>query len=210
MARKREAAWVATADRAAIGIVTVGALLVAAGMLVSFVVQLVNRVSTGEVSFPVLTDTPAPAALLGDGAGIVSTTVTHVQVVASDLSTGVFVSFILADAVGALTGIITALAIAFLGWRLLKGDPFRTSVIRTSLVAASVLIIAPFAQLLLSATATIRALVELAGPAGGRSDGLLFGTDLNLTPVLVGISLAVVLGVFEYGQKLRADTEGLV
>lgn len=210
MAVKQEPAWVAAADRVSIWAVTVGALIAAAGILTVFLVSLVARVATGEVTFPVLIEAGAPAGLLGAERGVVSATVDHMQVTAADLSTGVFAIFIAADAVRAATGLIIALSLALMGWRLLKGDPFRASVIRASIVAACALIISPFVVLLLTTTATLRALMEIAGPTGDQDPGLIFGAELDLTPVLVGIGLAVVLGVFEYGQRLKADTDGLV
>ena len=210
MATKQEPAWVATADRISIGAVTVGALIAAVGILVAFVVSLVTQLGSTEVTFPVLIEAAAPAGLLGAERGVVSATVDHMQVTATDLSSGVFAIFIAADAVRAATGLVVALSLALMGWRLLKGDPFRASVIRAAIVSACALIISPFVVLLLTTTATLRALMEIAGPTGDQDPGLIFGAELDLTPVLVGFGLAVVLGVFEFGQRLKADTEGLV
>lgn len=209
MAQKREPAWVTKADRISIGIVTVGALVVAAGILISFVVTTVGQLSSGEITFPVFTGAPVPAGEFGAEKGLVDASYTEASVTASGLSTFPVAAFITAHAVNTLTGLLVALALAFMGWRLLKGDPFRKSVVYSSLVAASALILGPFIALLASVTATTRALVEIAGPRDGRPE-LIFSAELNLAPVLVGLALAVVLGVFEYGQKIKADTDGLV
>lgn len=209
MATKKNSAWVTMGDRASIWVVTIGALVAAALILLGFTTTLVQRLISGEVTFPVLTDAVAPDGQFGAGNGLVAAIFTEAQVTASGLSTFPFAAFIAADAVSALTGLIVALALAFMGWRLLKGDPFRRSVLYASITAASALILGPVIALLLSTTATTRALLEIAGPREGRPE-LIFAAEFNLAPFLVGVGLAVVLGVFEFGQKLKADTEGLV
>ena len=209
MAQKQEPAWVTKADRMSIGAVAIGALLVAAGLLVSFAVTTATQLVSGEMTFPVLTGAAVPAGEFGAENGLVAATYTEASVTASGLSAFPVAAFITAHAVDTLTGVIVALALAFMGWRLLKGDPFRKSVLYSALVAACTLIVGPFVALLASGTATTRALLEIAGPRDGRPE-LIFSAELNLAPVLVGLALAIVLGAFEYGQKLRADTEGLV
>jgi hypothetical protein len=209
MASKTEPAWVKAADRASIWAVTIGALIVAALILIGFTVTTIGQLSSGEVSFPVITETAVPAGEFGQDKGITSATYTEAEVTAGGLSTFPFAAFIAANAVNTLTALIVALALAFMGWRWLKGDPFRTSVIYSGIAAAIALMLGPFVALLLSTTATTRALLEIAGPKEGRPD-LIFAAEFNLAPFLAGVGLAVVLGIFEAGQKLKADTEGLV
>ncbi len=208
MAAKREPAWVAKGDRIAIGIVTIGALLAAAAIIAVFVVTLVGQLTTGEMTVTLLPYSPVPDGFF-DGIALESADFTEATVVTSGLSSGVAGTLIAANAVGALTSLIVAIALAFMGWRLLKGDPFRRSVLWTSLTAAIALVIGPFIGLLLTTIGQTLALMEIAGPAAGEG-GLPFRGELELTPVLVGLGLAVVLGVFEFGQKLKADTDGLV
>lgn len=209
MAAKKEPAWVTMGDRVSIWAVTVGALLVAAFILVSFVVTTVGQVSSGEIHFPVFTDIAVPAGEFGQDRGLTAATYTEASLSATGLSTGVVATFIAANAVNTLVALIVTLALAFMGWRWLKGDPFRQSVIYSGIAAAIALMLGPFAALLLSTTATTRALLEIAGPKEGRSD-LIFAAEFNLAPFLAGVGLAIVLGIFEAGQKLKADTEGLV
>ena len=209
MATKTEPAWVTKADRASIWMVTVGALLVAAFILVGFVVTTVGQVTSGEVTFPAIMDTAVPAGEFGQDRGITAATYTEAMVTAGGLSTFPFAAFIAANAVNTLTALIVALALAFMGWRWLRGDPFRKSVIYSGIAAAIALMLGPFVALLISTTATTRALLEIAGPKEGRPD-LIFAAEFNLAPFLAGVGLAVVLGIFEAGQKLKADTDGLV
>jgi hypothetical protein len=202
--RVKEPEWVIKADRASIGVVTIGALVVGAFILISFVATVAATLLSGTVTFAVIANSPVPPDYFS--ASAVAATISEITVNAGGLSLGVVSLFVLADAVVALAGIIVALALAFAGWRLLKGDPFRKSVMVTSLMAASALIAGPFLALLISTTAVTRALIEL----GQSEKGLVFAAELNLAPVFVGVGLAVVLGIFEYGQKLHAETEGLV
>jgi hypothetical protein len=209
MAVKKERAWVVAADRTSIWVVTIGALIVAAFILIGFSVTTISQVSSGEVSFAVITDTAVPAGEFGEEKGLTEATYIEAMVSARGLSTGPFAAFIAANAVNSLTALIVTLALAFMGWRWLKGDPFRQSVIYSGITAAAALMLGPFVALLLSTTATTRALLEIAGASQGHSDYIL-AAEFNLAPFLAGVGLAVVIGVFEAGQKLKADTEGLV
>ncbi len=129
MAQSKEPAWVTKADRMSIGAVAIGALLVAAGLLVSFAVTTATQLVSGEMTFPVLTGAAVPAGEFGAENGLVAATYTEASVTASGLSAFPVAAFITAHAVDTLTGVIVALALAFMGWRLLKGDPFRKSVL---------------------------------------------------------------------------------
>lgn len=209
MSTKQEPAWVTKADRASIWAVTIGSLVVAVVIAVSFTITLFTQLSSGAMGITMLVYTPVPDSVFADGVGVDSAVYTHAEVVTTGLSSGVTGLYIAASALGAATGLIVALALAFMGWRLLKGDPFRRSVVWSSLAAASALIVFPLVGLLLTTIAHTIALTELVGSKAGTDD-LPFRGELELTPVLVGIGLAVVLGVFEYGQKLAADTKGLV
>ncbi|MGN7256558.1 hypothetical protein [Arthrobacter sp. SAFR-023] len=54
-------------------------------------------------------------------------------------------------------------------------------------------------------------LADLIG-AHGRVPGeyYLFSVDFNVGPLVLGIALLLVAGVFEFGRRLQKDTEGLV
>jgi hypothetical protein len=205
----KEPAWVAKADRAAILVVSIGAALTALIIVAAFVTGLVQQLSTGTMQVTLLPYSPVPESVFAGGVGVESAVYTEAEVVTRGLSSTVVGLYIAGHALGAATGVIVALALAFMGWRLLKGDPFRRSVVWSSLTAAVALITLPLVGLLLTTIANTIALTELVGTKAG-TDGLPFRGELELTPVLVGIGLAVVLGVFEYGQKLEADTKGLV
>jgi hypothetical protein len=48
--------------------------------------------------------------------------------------------------------------------------------------------------------------------ANGRAPGAtyLFSTEFDLWPLMVGLILVLVAGVFQYGRRLQKDTDGLV
>jgi hypothetical protein len=48
--------------------------------------------------------------------------------------------------------------------------------------------------------------------ANGRAPGESFGfsVELNIAPLMTGLVLMLVAGVFQYGRRLQRDTEGLV
>ena len=48
--------------------------------------------------------------------------------------------------------------------------------------------------------------------ANGRTPGesFAFSAEFNLAPLMTGLVLVLVAGVFQYGRRLQADTEGLV
>lgn len=54
-------------------------------------------------------------------------------------------------------------------------------------------------------------LAEMIG-ANGREPGAtyLISTEFDLWPLMVGLVLVLVAGVFQYGRRLQTDTEGLV
>ena len=109
------------------------------------------------------------------------------------------------------TGILAVLALVFLlAYRL------RSEILFTGgsdwLVGAGgiVLALAGTAGQILDSIARSR-LADLIG-ANGRVPGesYLFSLDFNAGPLVLGIALLLVAGVFQFGRRLQKDTEGLV
>ncbi|RAX45616.1 hypothetical protein DQ354_09035 [Arthrobacter sp. AQ5-06] len=46
--------------------------------------------------------------------------------------------------------------------------------------------------------------------ANGQTDGVILAADFNFAPLLAGIVLVLIAGVFQFGRRLQKDTEGLV
>lgn len=54
-------------------------------------------------------------------------------------------------------------------------------------------------------------LAELVGANAGTPEAAFrFSADLNLAPLVLGLVLVLVAGVFQFGRRLQRDTEGLV
>jgi hypothetical protein len=54
-------------------------------------------------------------------------------------------------------------------------------------------------------------LAEMLGAnARVQGESLIFSAEFNTGPVMLGVALLLVAGVFEYGRRLQKDTEGLV
>lgn len=46
--------------------------------------------------------------------------------------------------------------------------------------------------------------------ANGQPDDNIFAADFNFAPLLAGIVVVLIAGVFQFGRRLQKDTEGLV
>lgn len=48
--------------------------------------------------------------------------------------------------------------------------------------------------------------------ANGRTPGAsyVFSAEVNLAPLMLGLVMVLVAGVFQYGRRLQLETEGLV
>ena len=54
-------------------------------------------------------------------------------------------------------------------------------------------------------------LAEMIGAnARGAGEVPVFSAEFNIGPLMLGMVLLLVAGVFEYGRRLQIDTEGLV
>jgi len=54
-------------------------------------------------------------------------------------------------------------------------------------------------------------LADLIGVNGGvPGESYLFSLEFNAAPLVLGIALLLVAGVFQFGRRLQKDTEGLV
>lgn len=108
-------------------------------------------------------------------------------------------------------GILTVLALLFLlAYRLRSSILFTAGSVRIIGACGAVLAAASAIGQVLDQTARGR-LAELIG-ANQRSvdEGIIFIGQFNLAPLMAGLVLVLVAGVFEYGRRLQKDTEGLV
>ena len=109
------------------------------------------------------------------------------------------------------TGILAVLALIFLlAYRLRSENLFTPGSARLVGAGGAVLAVAGTAGQILDGIARSR-LADLIG-ANGRVPGesYLFSLDFNAGPLVLGIALLLVAGVFQFGRRLQKDTEGLV
>jgi len=201
--------WAKNADRKALWVLTIGALLAAVTMAVIAIVSIISDVVSGSTLVRLAVEAPIPADYFPAGLELENAIFTEAQVYTSSLSSGIVVWLNVASTITLLSQLIVALAVAYLGWRLLKGDPFRRSLTLATVIAAVALILGSAFSTGIGFIATFLAMDELTGEAF-MSEGYPYTFTFDLTPALVGIALGVVATAFEYGEKLRADTAGLV
>lgn len=122
------------------------------------------------------------------------------------LSTGVRILFAAGAGMGSLVFVALALSVAYLCWRLYKGNPFGTSVTHTFWFAAGALTIGSLLSQGMLGFSTWLALDEL------RLDPVQFPLEMHfdLLPIFVGFALLLVAGAFQFGERMQRDTEGLI
>lgn len=122
------------------------------------------------------------------------------------LSTGVRILFAVGAGIGSLVFVALALSVAYLCWRLHRGNPFGTSVTRTFWFAAGALTIGSLLSQGMLGFSTWLALDEL------RLDPVQFPLEMHfdLVPVIAGFTLLLVASAFQFGERMQRDTEGLV
>jgi hypothetical protein len=196
-------------DRVSTWVLTIGAQLTAIGITVSTVIAIVHDMTVDSKLLSLAVEAKVPEDYFSAGPRIDSAVFTHAEVQTSALSVGVVSWLNIGAALGAITQVIVALSIAYLGWRLLRGDPFRRSLTVTTVTAAVALIVGTGLAALVTSGATFFALQELS-PSDFMTERLPFIFNFDITPAIVGVALGVVASAFEYGEKLRSDTQGLV
>jgi len=108
-------------------------------------------------------------------------------------------------------GMLAILALVFLlAYRLRSATLFTPGSVWIVGACGGTLALAGTAGQLLDGWARSR-LAEMIA-ANGRTPGESYGfsVDLNITPLMTGLILVLVAGVFQYGRRLQRDTEGLV
>jgi hypothetical protein len=196
------------ANRITLIVLTVLALVYAAGALLGGVLGLAGSLSSGEQTYRLEVQepfAPLPGGESGQGgASVVEAEYRTAVVGIAGLDGGIVAATAVARALGVLTEVGVALAAAWLGWSLLRARPFAPSVIRAVTAAAVALIVGGvFSQGLLG-VASWSAIVAVG------SDSFPLVMTFDPTPFVAGIALGLVGAAFEVGTRLQRDTEGLV
>ncbi len=106
-------------------------------------------------------------------------------------------------------GVLAVLALLFmLAFRLKGENLFSAGSVSTVGTCGAVLAVAGSAGQVLDQVARGR-LAEAIG-VNGTEEGMVFIGHFNFVPVVAGVVLTLVAGVFQFGGRLQKDTEGLV
>jgi hypothetical protein len=205
----RRDARLRTMNRAALGTLTVIALAYAAGALASGLVWIIGSLVRGTTTLSLLTQSQIPQSAVSADIQLVSGTYSQAAVEIRGLGGGVVALDTVATALGTLTQVLIALSVAYLGWKLLRGEPFRRSVTRVVAFAACALLIGGALGQIAQQAANLIAITELTGKSLGN-DVFPFIAGFDPTFFLVGLALGLVAAAFETGERLQRDTEGLV
>jgi len=134
---------------------------------------------------------------------------TEVEFTAEELSLGASLLFYAPRVLTPLAQGVVALAVFVLAGSVRRGQPFAGPVIRGIATSAVTIAIVGSANQLFTSFGVSLARWELL------SDTQLFGgyvtaPAFDWTPVIIGLTLGIIAGVFRAGAKLEHDSDGLV
>lgn len=195
-------------DRRGFWIAFAGAIAYAVAALAVAVASVTSYVSTREFTVTVPSAVPVPQGTLA-GVAVTTAQYSSVDVTTAHLSTGVTAGLLAASLATALMHFVVAVAVALIIWRLLRGDPFRRSVVVGSVVVSLTLIVGGALSLLVGLYATTAAMQEIVGSAAG-GDLFPYQGSIDFTPIFVGGAFAAVTAILQVGGRIKADTEGLI
>lgn len=181
-----------------------GAAIVAAGVVVvALVLRLLDVFGTEGARVPVFfatTDASLPGASAGTAFAI-----DQGAVVVTDLPFATFASVLLAAVLPAVANLVV-IACAFRFFRrLLRGDAFAAGNARLLSIASIAILCGWIADTWFGTMASNGALAVVTG---GAVDGTPY--PLSWVPVFVAMAVGGLAIAFRAGERLRADTEGLV
>ena len=207
------AAGPSRADRIALLVL---AFIAAAGSLVGALVHFAlgtTRLAPGETHVEVLTSMELPHAGTpgaGDEPGIISAGFDTARIVATGLSDATRLVLGAGTIITALTILVVGGAIAWLLALAASGKPFRRSLRVSTRAAGTALTFGPLLALGLTGLGQMWAADELRHLA---DDVLVPGFSVPLLAFaipVVGLAVLALSYVFDVGERLQRDTEGLV
>ncbi|HWM35118.1 MAG TPA: hypothetical protein VNR36_12885 [Pseudolysinimonas sp.] len=127
-------------------------------------------------------------------------------VTAEGISAGARALLAAGDILGASVGAVIAVAIAMLLWRLAQGRPFHRSLFGAALLAGSTMTLGGLLAIAAHAFGAMQVAVEV-DPAG---DVFTPGFEFDPTILAAGAAVLLLAFVFQAGNRLQRETEGLV
>lgn len=181
-----------------------GAAVVAAGaVVVMLVLRLLDVFGTDGTRVPVFFD--AVDTVLPGAAGADSFTIDQGSVVVADLPVATFVCVLLAAILPAIANLVVIVCAFRFFRRLLRGDAFAPGNARLLSIASIAILCGWIADTWFGTMASNGALAV-------ATDGAVEGTPYPLTwiPFFVAMAVGGLAIAFRAGERLRADTEGLI
>lgn len=193
------------ADRVAIRVMAVIAILVAAVSAVLGAVRTGMWLSGADMPMELLTRVPLEDAAGGE-AEVTSAAYTRIELIAQSLSGGTRALYGASELIGGLTIAIVAVAAAVLLRRVAQGLPFHRSLFVAGLVSGIAIIFGGMIGGALRGFATMNGAAEVAVDLPVP---VVVGFDIDLA-FLAGFVLLAISLVFRAGSRLQRDTAGLV
>lgn len=197
-------------ERGILAVVGAGALLIGGATLIFGASELIIDAVSGVTHLHLEVDQPLPGGIGGD-AILVDGAYDGAVVAAEGLSGGVVTLLTVGRAFGLLTTVALAWSVAWLAWKLLRGQPFAASVGNALATAGGALLIGGLLSQGLGGFGSWVAIEELLGDVSPEADPF-FPLVMPIDPAPLGFGLAMLLIAiaFERGRRLQHDTEGLV
>lgn len=196
--------------RAIIWVVLVVSLLVALAAAVSSVVAIATTATTGRLVTMLEAGHALPSAADSGPAVLEEGTYERASVVVSGLPGFVLVFDSVATAIGALTVIAVALAVAAVSWRMLRPEPFARRLSLTVSIVGGIVLIGSLLATSLHVIAAWMTAERLNDPAADMGGFWPIMATLDFAPLALGFGLMIVGLAFEYSERLQRDTAGLV
>ncbi|MET0161931.1 MAG: hypothetical protein ABW204_04695 [Microbacteriaceae bacterium] len=188
-----------------------GALLVGAAAVLFGGTQLIIDAVGDAVPLRLEVDHALPEGIGGGTATLIEGAYDSAAVSASGLSAGVVTLLTVARGFGLLTTAAVAWSVAWLAWKLLRGQPFAASVGNALVTAGGSLAIGGLLSQGLGGFGAWIAIEELLGDVSAGADPffpLIMGFDP--APLGYGLAMMLIALAFERGRSLQQDTDGLV
>lgn len=198
-------------ERGILAVVGAGALLIGGATLIFGASELIIDAVSGVTQLHLEVDQPLPGGIGGGDAILVDGAYDSAVVAAEGLSGGVVTLLTVGRAFGLLTTVALTWSVAWLAWKLLRGQPFAASVGNALATAGGALLLGGLLSLGLGGFGAWVAIEELLGDVSPEADPF-FPLVMPIDPAPLGFGLAMLLIAiaFERGRRLQHDTEGLV
>ena len=205
---------VAASSRAIVWVVFVASVLGGLVTLGLGTASIVTSAAAGRITLALTTLGTLPAEADAGTARLVTGQYESAQVTVENLTPGTLATSLSGQAIGVLTQVAVAAALAVLCWSLLRPTPFRRSLSGVVVSAGAVVLIGGVLQLGLSTLSSWMVADQLNGSdtGPGTVDPGFWPMMASVDATFLGVGLALLLAglAFEYGERLQRDTAGLV